>query len=601
LGVGSMLDAKGISESYVLIFEPFTLDVMRGVLRRGEDALDLRRQSFHVLHYLAQADGRVVTSDEIVAAVWSVPPAHPNVSVTQCIKDIRRAMGDDARWMIRTVSGQGYQFKAPVRVTQPEGGPTVAEAPPASAPSATAEAVETHAEHRAPGSSQVASPHRWLAWATSPHTRTAAMVAATVVAVFLLTSLGLIWRNVYAASGGTLTMMAVPTLAVEPLTGMGDEHKPYAGRLAEQITQQLSKSPGGFELSVRTMKPSDGASRLQPTRYALRGVVTATAGRREAIVHLVEVPSNRQVWAHSFPTQEDSDIGRVASQIARTAAVHIRLAESKRPMPVPPEASHYALLGRVLLESERGPEKNRKATEVFDKAVALDPKHFYALLGYARTRVAAVGNGWSAPDASATLLAEAQRATEAAIELNHRNVGVHILRGVIERIKGNSDRALASLEHGREFNPDYPLVHAEIGRTKIDLGRSQDALEDIGHALKLNPTDDVGAIWCYWAGIGAAHLNDDQSAIDWMNKALQRNSAYKEPLPWLAIAHARRGLEREAKALIEEYVRSNPSFSTDGWLSVHPSSNKQVAQQRLGFAKTLERLGVPRTKRETAG
>ncbi len=588
-----MLDAKGVSESHVLIFEPFTLDVMRGVLRRGEDALDLRPQSFDVLRHLAQAGGRVVSNDEIVAAVWSVPPAQPNDSVTQCIKDIRRAMGDDARWMIRTVSGKGYQFKAPVRVASPESGPTVAEEPSARASSGEAETTKMHPDHRSTGSLHVPSPHRWLAWATSPNTRTAAIVAAAVLSVFLLTSLGLIWRNFHAANGGTLTMMAVPTLAVQPLEVMGEEHKSHAGRLGEQITQQLSKSPGGFELSVRAMKPSDGASRLQPTRYVLRGVVTATAGRREAIVHLVEVPSNRQVWAHSFPTQEDSDIGRVASQIARTAAVHIRLAESKRPMPVPPAASHYALLGRVLLESERGPEKNRSAMAAFDKAIALDPKHFYALQGYARTRVAAVGNGWVAPGDSGTLLAEAQRAIDTAIEVNQRNVGVHILRGVIERVKGNSERALASLEHGREFNREYPLVHAEIGRTKIDLGRSQEALVDITRALQLNPTDDVGSIWCYWAGIAAAHLDKDETSIDWLTKALQRNNAYKEPLPWLAIAQMRRGLEREAKASIKEYMQQNPGFSTAGWLRLHPTSSRDVAYQRLVFAKVLQGLGVP--------
>ncbi len=587
-----MLDARVVSEPHVLIFEPFTLDLTRCKLLRGEEVLPLRPQSFDVLHYLAHADGRVVSNDEIVDAVWSVRPAQPDDSVSQCIKDIRRVMGDDARWMIRTVSGKGYEFKAPVRVVRIENSTTVGGAAPVTAQSGEPDAVEAIGRNREPVPAATAFLARWLAWANLPNSR-AAFLAAAVVSLVLLATLGVVWRSAQATNNGALTMMAVPTLVVAPLEVMGDEHKSLASRLGEQITLQLSKSPGGFELSVRAMTPADGAARLEPTRYALRGVVTATAGRREVLVHLIEAQSNRQVWANSFSVQEDRDIGRVASQIARTSAVHIRLAESKRPMPARPEASHYALIGRVLLESERGPEKNSRAMAAFDRAIALDPKHLYALQGYARTRVAAVGNGWAAPEASASLLAEAQRAVDTAIEVNHRSVGAHILRGVIERIKGNSERALASLEHGREFNPDYPLVHAEIGRTKIDLGRSQDALADIAYALQLNPTDDVGAIWCYWAGIAAAHLNKDEVSIDWLTKALQRNNAYKEPLPWLAIAQMHQGQEREAKASIAEYIQRSPGFSTAGWLKVHPTSNRVVAQQRLGFAKVLQGLGVP--------
>lgn len=587
-----MRDASAAPVPQVLIFEPFTLDIARSALLRDDETLLLRRQSYDVLKYLVQAAGRVVSNDEIVDAVWSVRPAQPQDSVTQCIKDIRRVMGDDARWMIRTISGKGYEFKAPVRHVLPENGRMGGELAPATVGSGEREDIEAVADVRNPSSSDTTSPSRLSALIGYPSRRTAALMGIVVSIVFLV-SAGYLWRKAQAMNGGTLTMMAVPTLTVEPLAAASDEFKSHAGRLGDEITQQLSRSPGGFELSVRTMTPSDGASRVASTRYALRGLVAATPTGREVIVHLVEAQSNREVWSNSFSTQEDGGLGRVASQIARTTAVHIRLAEARRPMPVRPEASHYALLGRVLLESERGPEKNSRAMLAFDKAIALDARHFYALLGFARTRVAAVGNGWAAPEASAGLLIEAQRAVDTAMEVNHRNVSVYILRGVIERIKGNPERSLASLEHGREFNPHYPLVHAEIGRAKIDLGRSQDALVDIARALQLNPTDDVGAVWCYWAGIAAAHLNSDETAIDWMTKALQRNSAYKEPLPWLAIAHAHRGLEREAKAFIEEYMQHNPTFSAAGWLKVHPTSNRDVARQRLGFARVLEALGAP--------
>ena len=97
------------SPSHILHFDEFTLDCARCVLLRGASELPLRRQSFEVLRYLAEHAGKVVSSDELIEALWSSKPADHNASVGQCIKEIRRAIGDDARWIVKTVSGRGYR------------------------------------------------------------------------------------------------------------------------------------------------------------------------------------------------------------------------------------------------------------------------------------------------------------------------------------------------------------------------------------------------------------------------------------------------------------------------------------------------------------
>lgn len=590
-----MRDGDAAVVPRLLIFEPFALDTERNELLRDGKALPLRRQSFEVLHYLVRSSGRVVSNDEIVDAVWGVRPAQPQASVTQCIKDIRRALGDDARWMIQTVSGKGYQFKASVRDANPSIGCVDLDGSTANELSNDRSDAADGLDRGKPEFAEASARSLWPALIDFRKMRAAASTAIAALVV-VVASLGYLWGK---TDGRPLTMMAVPTLAVAPVEATSAALKSQAAAIGEHVTQLLSGSPGGFELSVRAA--AYDAGRMKPTRYVLRGVLSDARAKREVIVHLVEAPTNRQVWSGSFEMPNDSDLRSAATQIARTVAVHIRREESRRPVPAHPEAGHYALLGRVLLESERGPDMNRRAMAAFDKAIELDGRHFFGLLGYARTRVAAAGNGWAAPQASVALLEDAQRAVDTAIEVNKRNVGAHILRGVIERIKGNSERSLASLEFGREFNPDYPLVHAEIGRAKIDLGRSQEALLDIERALQLNPTDDVGAIWCYWAGIAAAHLYDNVSAIGWITKALQRNRAYKEPLPWLAIAHAQQGDQGKAQAIIAEYLQSNASFSAAGWLRLHPASNQDVARQRMGFASLLESLGVPSNEPASGG
>ncbi len=95
--------------THTLSFDAFTLDVSRGCLRRGADDVRLRPKSFDVLRYLVEHPGRVVSKEELIGAVWRNAFVTDN-SLVQCLIEIRRALGDDARVFIRTVPRRGYIF-----------------------------------------------------------------------------------------------------------------------------------------------------------------------------------------------------------------------------------------------------------------------------------------------------------------------------------------------------------------------------------------------------------------------------------------------------------------------------------------------------------
>src|SRR5262249_26639711 len=68
-----------------------------------------------VLHYLALHPGRLVTKEELRAAVW------PGVAVSEivlavCVSELRKVLGDSAKTprFIETVHGRGYRFIATV-------------------------------------------------------------------------------------------------------------------------------------------------------------------------------------------------------------------------------------------------------------------------------------------------------------------------------------------------------------------------------------------------------------------------------------------------------------------------------------------------------
>jgi len=94
-------------------FESFTLDVKRLCLHGPSGQMDLRRKSFDVLRYLVEHAGVVATKEELIKAVW------PDVTVsdeslTQCISEIRRAIGDGGQRIIKTVPRRGYLFDVPL-------------------------------------------------------------------------------------------------------------------------------------------------------------------------------------------------------------------------------------------------------------------------------------------------------------------------------------------------------------------------------------------------------------------------------------------------------------------------------------------------------
>lgn len=95
-------------------FSEFTLDLTRGCLQRGQHEIKLRPKSFEVLKYLVENNGRLISKDELIRAVW-VDTAVTDDSLVQCLKDIRHALGTEARRIIKTVPRRGYLFDEEVR------------------------------------------------------------------------------------------------------------------------------------------------------------------------------------------------------------------------------------------------------------------------------------------------------------------------------------------------------------------------------------------------------------------------------------------------------------------------------------------------------
>lgn len=119
MNIASKLSESGLSvtQTYGYSFAGFTLDCDHAELIRGGAVVPLRPKAFDVLCYLAERAGHQVSKEKIMADVW------PDVVVTegsliQCVVDIRRALGEDSRDIVRTVRGRGFILDVPVTVVE---------------------------------------------------------------------------------------------------------------------------------------------------------------------------------------------------------------------------------------------------------------------------------------------------------------------------------------------------------------------------------------------------------------------------------------------------------------------------------------------------
>lgn len=101
-------------------FGSFVLNLERGALLAAADGREvpLRPKSFALLQLLAENAGRLLAQEAIMDALWPDVVVTGN-SVTQCVHDIRVALGSEAHQTLRTLPRRGYLFTSDVIAVPP--------------------------------------------------------------------------------------------------------------------------------------------------------------------------------------------------------------------------------------------------------------------------------------------------------------------------------------------------------------------------------------------------------------------------------------------------------------------------------------------------
>jgi len=82
-------------------FGEFTIDPSRGMVRKADRVIKLRPKVFDALLYVLQNRGRLIGKEELIHALWSDSFVTED-SLVQCMVELRRALDDRVREIVRT-------------------------------------------------------------------------------------------------------------------------------------------------------------------------------------------------------------------------------------------------------------------------------------------------------------------------------------------------------------------------------------------------------------------------------------------------------------------------------------------------------------------
>jgi two-component system KDP operon response regulator KdpE len=104
--------SQGITDNPVLEFGPLTIDIANHIVRKNNELVKLTSTEFSLLALLAKNEGRVLTHQYLLKAVWGMGYIEQPQYLRVFIAQLRKKLEDDpaSPKLLNTESGIGYRF-----------------------------------------------------------------------------------------------------------------------------------------------------------------------------------------------------------------------------------------------------------------------------------------------------------------------------------------------------------------------------------------------------------------------------------------------------------------------------------------------------------
>ena len=516
------------------LFEDCVLDTDRRELRRGADLLSVAPQVFDVLDYLIRNRERVVSKDDLIAAVWHGRTVS-DAALTTRINVARSAIGDsgDDQRLIKTLPRKGFRFVGAVH------------------------------EEQVPAAAAVTATRSALSLPDKPS-----------IAVLPFTNLSSDPEQEYLADGIVEDLITELSRFSELFVIARNSSFQYKGK-------SLDVRQVGCELGVR---------------YVLEGSIRRGGDRIRIAAQLIDTSTGGHRWAERYDRKIE-DVFWVQDDVVRTIvtilAAHVRKAETERTRAKPPnswQAYDYYLRGAeafAAFASSVRAQDIHEARRAAQQSLAIDPNYArsYVLLAntYDANRFHRLDSDYLNPAA----LDRAHQFARRAVELDANLPEAHAMLGLVLTWMRQHDAAMTEIERAIALNPNY--VDWRFGLALVLAGNPQRAIDMLETYMRLDP---FHAPWASVTMAVACFMLEDYSRA----LAILQDYVYRVPdaafgHSWLAATHAQLGQLDEARAEAAELVRLRPGYTISG-TARRLVAFKRPTDEKL-FFDALRKAGLP--------
>jgi TolB-like protein len=536
----------GLAWQVIYAFEDYHLDPGRRELRRGGRLVATEPQVFDLLVYLVRNRDRVVSGDDLIAAVWNGRIVSES-TLSSRITAVRHAVDDsgERQRLIRTVIRKGFRFVGDVREEKDAGEENAT--------------VENYGQD------------------------------------FLATA--------HAAVAPVLSLPDKPSIAVLPFANLsGDPDQEY---FADGITEELTTALSQFRWLFVIARSSSFTYKRRPVdvkrvgrelgvRYLLEGSVRKAADRLRISAQLIDASTGAQMWANRFDGDLEDVFGlqdQVTASVVGTIGPKLEQAEierAKRKTTESLDAYDYYLRGLDSLYrwTEEGISD---ALRLFDQAIAIDPAFACAYGMAAYCYVQRKSYGWFTDRPHE--VAEAGRLARRAVELGPGDAialskAAHALASVVRDI----DSGAAFIDQALLLNPNLAAGWYVSGWVRVFCGEPETALKHHSRAIRLSPFDPL--IFKVHAAIAHAHFFAGRydEASDWAEKAVRAGPNYLTGIRASAASHALAGRLDEAQKRMAHMRARDPVLRLSNLKDLLPLRRPQDFAR---WSDALHRAGLP--------
>jgi adenylate cyclase len=507
----------------------FILDCGNEQFRTMEGAeIPLRAQSLALLRLMVENAGHLLTRAMIMEALWSNVVVTDD-SITQCVADIRRALGPNWLHLLRTIRRRGYIFEA--------------------------SAVRRDPAHASPvvdqgGGSRTHDTAR-------PDERALSRAKET-----LHTLRSTDRRCSHTEPPVRLSVLVLPLRSLD-----GSE----AGELlAERITGDIVTDLARY---LNNLAPGEGRvffhdnrlarwrteSRDPPADYVLRGGVQG-AHRTCMSLQLLDTTDGGCIWSERCELLGQRD--QIARLIPAISIVLVRdVARRIEALPASiMTPGDMVMRGKAWQQRLASPVNRRWAMHCFEAALAKDTDSVEARLGIAGVLIANVADGWS--QAVRQDVARAETLLLEVLQADRDTAFPRLILGTLRRLQGRLLESRVELEMATDLAPHSPTAASQIGFTLALLGQPEAALPHMERSVRLAPHDPETPLLLNNLGMCRLLLGDIDTAADRLREATVGNPHFFGAPQLLAAALGFRSTSAEAGAYLRRAAELCPALGT---------------------------------------